>query len=731
MYFRLNPWKHRTTIIAASIALTFASTASSAEPPVVIEQGSGWQLMLVQPEVTGAQIATLTDDEPAAIVVVDSAEGLIEAPLPDVIKQELSAEFGNGVEPVSLAVHYDIATAIADGTAADLYAEFLEPDAEGAGAASGKSLGCSTGWRHRNRNFERSFNGFHYEKNLNSGGFTGDILVDAPLTGNGTIDVEYAFKKTSFCLPYTVKFVQARAQAALDVGDTLLQAQGTANYATDDRKVMLKPSLSHAFMIGPIPVVVGAEFPMGAGYDIAASASASVALKSRAQGQMVIDVTCTNAGCARTANGNNQNTVTFDDLVNPGLSGSVSVQVDAKPYAFVEARGFLYASRIASAGVGIEVSAPSRLFYYLGNTCGNGTGAAASELVNGGYVDVGAQIEFYWNATALDRDRFNWFDTPIDSLGGFFREVNVDRHLRGGDAHTALRGKLYFADFQFGSGKSPLSPMFTGPATIGMGGTGSFAVSKRSCVPMDEALNYIVTWGDGASSPLQGDPGATASATHTFNAFGTPTLTAKMTVDVAGRTINESTSRVLTVNANAAPPTPASINVPASDTDGAFTVSWASSVNTASYKLFRSNAGGAYALIETVTGTSKSLTSQPFGSNRYAVQACNNIGCSASLQSGNIIIGVVPGAPVLTVTSNLCHGSNEASWTAPAGATSYKLFGNVGTNPNSSGVFYTGPDRFKAVNVTSATNFWVKACGTGGCSGFSNMDNAIVLPGCN
>jgi hypothetical protein len=665
-------------------------------------------------------------------VVVDSAEGLDDSPLPASIKQELAADFAEG-EAVSIAVHYEVASAIADGTAAEDYAEFLEPDTGAAGEKLAK-IGCDTGWRHRTRSFERSFEGFHYDKQLNSGGFTGDIDIDVPLTGEGNVDIEYAFKKTSFCLPYTVKFVQAHARAQLDVGETLLEAHGEAKFDTSDRKVMVRPNFAQSFMVGPIPVVAGAEFPIGAGYEIQASAAADLALKSRAQGAISIDVICDGEGCRRNPDGQNGNTIQFQDLLQPTVEGALTLQVDAKPYAFVEARGFLYHPQVASAGLGAELSAPTRLFYYAGNTCGTGSGPG-SEFVNGGYATIGAQIEFYWNATLFGSDHFNWIDTPIGSVGPF-RQVEVDTFLRGGDEHTALRAELFYADFQIGSGKHPLTPVLEGPATVNLGASASYSVKKRSCVPWDETLNYSIAWGDGTpNSPLQATPGSSASATHTFNAFGGRTLSAKMVDDVAGRSINETTTRSINVNANAKPPVPTNLSVPTSDADGNFAVTWSATVNTARYDLYRrtqssNGTWGAWQLIASPTSASANLTSQPFGNNSYAVRACNNMGCSDSSATDTLLVGVVPSAPpIVTVTSLQCQGMNDVDWTAVSNATGYKLYVSAGTDPNNAALVYEGAGRSHTLNVSTTTRVWAKACGTGGCSGFSTMRTAQVQPG--
>ncbi len=715
--------RSRLSLLSVCVALGFSVSAGANDvAPPVIDQGAGWQLVLIQPDADDQGLGVLSG-EPVPMVMIDSAQGLAESPLPESIKQELVGDFTGAAGDISIAVHYDIAEAIANGSAEFDYADDLVPDEDGEQGAA--FLGCSTDWRHRSHSYTRSFQGIHYNRQFNSGGFTGNIQVDAPLTGGGEIEVEYAFKKTAFCLPYTVKFVHARARAELHVDNTVIHAQGKARYETSDRTELAKPKFSQSFMIGPIPVVLGVEFPLGAGYAVSADATVDVKLNSRAQGSMHLDVLCTADGCSKNPNGNNSSTVAFGDLLAPdNAEASARFQVDFKPYAYVEARAYLYHPSVASAGVGAEISVPSRLFYHVGS-CG-------PDSVNGGYVDVGAQLEFYWNATLLGSDRFNWIDTPINGIGPF-RKVHVNQFLRGGRAHEALRAKLYFT--QFSSGRSPLSPVVTVPASVTQGHPGNYSVVTRPCVPLDETLNYTISWGDGSpTETFTGAPAQAVSRTHTYASGGNRTITATLVSDQANRTFNKSTTHTVSVIATVPPPMPAGMTVPATDADGSFAVSWSGSSNATSYKLFhRKQTGstwGSWSLIKTVTGTSTSLTGQPFGSNQYGVQACNVYGCSSTRTSSVMLIGVVPAAPTLTVTSALCYGLNDVSWTAPSGASSYRLYTSAGSNPNNAGQVYSGSNRHYALNVSSTTNVWVKACGSGGCGNFSAMRTANRLATC-
>jgi hypothetical protein len=119
----------------------------------------------------------------------------------------------------------------------------------------------------------------------------------------------------------------------------------------------------------------------------------------------------------------------------------------------------------------------------------------------------------------------------------------------------------------------------------------------------------------------------------------------------------------------------------------------------------------------------------PFlGTGGYAYQfewsnAAGN--CISSTSAGS-----PPPTPSLTVTRDLCYGSNEADWTATSGATAYELWGSSSSTFTSQGLYYSGPDTTYFANVGGTTYFHVRACNANGCSAFSNSGRATYTRGC-
>ena len=93
----------------------------------------------------------------------------------------------------------------------------------------------------------------------------------------------------------------------------------------------------------------------------------------------------------------------------------------------------------------------------------------------------------------------------------------------------------------------------------------------------------------------------------------------------------------------------------------------------------------------------------------------------------------VPAVPTLTVTSNLCFGSNDVNWTAVSGATYYELWGSTFVNYTPQSLWYSGPftSHSTTVNPIPNTFFHVRACNTSGCSAFSNTGVARYYHGCS
>ena len=200
-------------------------------------------------------------------------------------------------------------------------------------------------------------------------------------------------------------------------------------------------------------------------------------------------------------------------------------------------------------------------------------------------------------------------------------------------------------------------------------------------------------------------------------------------------TVCSATSTTVAVLVAKPPGVPASISgVPATDNDGAFTVSWGSASGTvASYKLEQQKNSGNWTQIYSATGTSKAVSALGDGTYKYRVRACNGVGCSGYRTSGSVVVTNLPGVP------GAITGVSSASYIAPGGA-SYTLnwgtaTGAIGSyelqekiNAGSWGTIQNTTSKTKAISGNNAATYYyrVRACNAGGCSGYSAQKAVTV-----
>jgi hypothetical protein len=131
-----------------------------------------------------------------------------------------------------------------------------------------------------------------------------------------------------------------------------------------------------------------------------------------------------------------------------------------------------------------------------------------------------------------------------------------------------------------------------------------------------------------------------------------------------------SNSIVVAVSAVAAPDMP-TINVPASDTDGNYVVSWGNAPRADQYKLEQAINGGGWSIIQSGSTTSYTASNQTTGTYSYRVSACNVTGCTLSNASSINVTTTnvpIPGVPSPSRVPNV----TVITWSAVANASYYE-----------------------------------------------------------
>ncbi|GIQ67349.1 hypothetical protein DUZ99_02530 [Xylanibacillus composti] len=251
---------------------------------------------------------------------------------------------------------------------------------------------------------------------------------------------------------------------------------------------------------------------------------------------------------------------------------------------------------------------------------------------------------------------------------------------------------------------------------------------------------------DGASRYIPNDEGKNADPncdptfTNGANA-GIPTG-AMDNAPLAGHWFHEQFEMLVRNAYPAVPPSnPGSIQVPAAPTgltaaagNGQVSLNWSASIGATSYTVKRATtAGGPYANIANVNGTSYTDTAVTNGTTYYyVVSASNSAGSSAnSTQASATPSGVqVPQAPAAPtgLTAAAGNGQVALSWNASSGATSYAVKraatsgGPYTTVANVAGTSYTD------TAVTNGTTYYYVVSASNSAGSSANSTQASATP---
>lgn len=174
-------------------------------------------------------------------------------------------------------------------------------------------------------------------------------------------------------------------------------------------------------------------------------------------------------------------------------------------------------------------------------------------------------------------------------------------------------------------------------------------------------------------------------------------------------------------------PGAAAVTTPATNSSGAWTVSWAAVATATSYQLEERVNAGAWALAYTGTAVNWGTSARGTGSHGYRGRACNASGCGAYSAIVTTVVTRPPGAaPALSLPASNGNGSFSVSWAAVATSTRYELEEQVGSawtqqqNTSALSKAFTG-------RATGSYRFRVRACNAGGCGAYSGTGTVAVL----
>ena len=499
-----------------------------------VQTGTGWQLV---------QTGGTLDDTGAAFneqfYMIDGQTGLNGAPLPQQLKDAIAADIA--ATPAGEAVTYSVSKSIADEIQLSVMQgaptqRLIDLSADPGGVQSMSPAGVDRfgilGCGDKDVTKNKAFNwGSPINSNYNIGdansGFTGNVSLSGTAQVNANGEIAVTLKRAGFwklCVPYGVKLRYARVNgtALIDQGATV---SGSITYANPKawEWQIAKPFLfSINFMAGPIPVHIGFNLPITAGFDkkgITATVTGSVSYSGRRSVSGYFDYSCTSSGCSGSSS------LDTTDLGSQPVTASVSGRFQPSLYAQVAFRGYLYSDSVAYAQLGIRPYVFGDLWGFYGNNCGDADGDGTFETVDALTFDLDWQLRVTGQA-----DTF------------------LTKQWRK-DIWTSQRWHAQFWDLLGGAGSRALTPVAAGPGTVPAGVAQTYTAKMRSCWPYADNVDFSLDWGDGSAAQAVNGPASTgANATHTWAQTGSPLLRLTALRDAHGRNLGKATQRTVTVN---------------------------------------------------------------------------------------------------------------------------------------------------------------------------------------
>jgi len=182
----------------------------------------------------------------------------------------------------------------------------------------------------------------------------------------------------------------------------------------------------------------------------------------------------------------------------------------------------------------------------------------------------------------------------------------------------------------------------------------------------------------------------------------------------------------------ASPPMPTAaptLTVPATNTTGAYTLTWTAVSGATRYILQEQANGGGAVTVTNGSATSWGASGKANGTYAYQVKACNATGCGPLSAASSVTVNVPSAptsAPSLTVPASSTTGSYSVTWTSVANTSSYtlqeRLNGGSWTTVQSAAVLSWNP----VGRANGSYGYQVQACNAVGCGPWSAVGTITV-----
>ncbi|HEX8701994.1 MAG TPA: hypothetical protein VF815_24405 [Myxococcaceae bacterium] len=518
----LNGWIGLICVLLGAGTAQASVEPSSAPPSVytetVLDAGEDWKLVNTR--------GTLDNGQPydQNLYMLQNHTGIDDSPLPYELKEDLALELDGGdtVLILNKLIVDEISSSLSQGSLTPMLqaiaeAERRQPAPMELGQTVDPQRLCS------NRivkvvTREIQLNRLLKKTEDLGQGFSATLALDGNVQGKATGDVFLSIRRVNIfggCIPYAVRFSHVRVygDALVNYGVTL---SGSLNMSKSWEFQIAKPFLfSINANVGYVPVHIGFNLPLTFGLDLKAGVTGAISYNGQQSAQGHFDYTCTLNGCY----GNSGYTLA-DSNPPQSITGSVSGRLEPSVWAQVGLRAYLYTEHLAYAQVSVRPSLYGDLWGYSGNTCGDADGDGHLELVQALTFDLDWQVALTAHVSAFDKPSKKW------NLWSTSR-----KHLRLWNL----------------GGPAAMQPILSGPDNVMANASTRYGLKMRPCWPYDSEVSYQLSWGDGSTLSLSGEPQTLLPTYQTWSLPGTYTAALTALQDAHGRQLQATTARTIEV----------------------------------------------------------------------------------------------------------------------------------------------------------------------------------------
>jgi hypothetical protein len=524
-----------TSFVTIAQASTTVSITDSASISEIYDSGGGIGISAIPGSVDVLVLSTYGD--------------LFNANIPNSVKEEILAEY-------SLTLN-DMSGAILNTLLPKQEHIFLNsPGALTVKAGSGLSTsGCGGYWQAKTNEFNKSLSPFAgkiipISKN-NTGDTTYNLQASLPaVTGSLSGKVNYSLRrnKCSFNAAYRARFDGAEVNGNYTAGGKF-DLTGQASYTkkqtlwSDSFHLLTYETRINILYIFEFHPKIDLDIDTRVDLDTKITGYFNISTDNQYTGKF--NLTC-NADLVCTSNSEQTHTkITAQN--NENNSASVAIDITVTPVTDTHITANAYFGGVAGIGgqtsvetirAGAVLELPVRTYNYLGNACSDANGDKTNELVKASVVDVNLEAWGYVVAKGIFKTvQAGNLRLPLGNATVLTKSKSIPLVNAPRDVSVQVKN-LYFNDFG-----NATDSLFDPVATLNLA-TKTLTLSKRSCYPFIEGINYSIDWGDGSGVQTAAAPNGTATLIHNFTAADS-SIKVRMTGDNAGRSYNRQNSVLL------------------------------------------------------------------------------------------------------------------------------------------------------------------------------------------